>query len=168
MATRRTIPSTPDMFGRDVQPGDAVAIAVSTAYKERSAEQRLVRVEKIDLDDSSGQPYGSSLVCFRDPNTQHLYQTAPDEYPASRLVTDWKTGLPVDGTPWVPIVVTDPNRFGHGYSGVYEVVYLPEPRVVGSTIDRTGSGASTVGRTRNTYGTGAMLKIDEAALTATR
>lgn len=166
MATRRTTPSTPDMFGRDVQPGDAVAIAVSTAYKQRSAEQRLVRVEKIYLDDSSGQPYGSSLICFRDPNTQHLYQTAPDEYAASRKVTNWETGLPVDGSSWVPTVVTNPHMLGHGYAGAYEVVYLPEPRVVGCTINRKGSGTSTLGRTRNTYGTSAMIKIDEAALAA--
>lgn len=167
MATRRTIPSTPDMLGRDVSPGDAVAIAVSTAYKERSAEQRLVRVEKIYLDDSSGTPYGSSLICFRDPTTQHLYQTAPDEYPGSRLATVWETGLPVDGTPWVPTVVTNPHALGHGYSGAYEVVYLPEPRVVGSAIDRQGVPVPTAGR-RNTYGTSAMLRIDETSLAAAR
>lgn len=165
-AARRTIASTTDMLGRDVSPGDAVAIAVSTAYGTRSAEQRLVRVEKIYLDDSAGTPYGSSLICFRDPTTGHLYQTAPDVYPASRLIKDGHTGLPVDGTSWVPTVVTHPHGLGHGYTGAYEVVYLPEPRVVGSTIDRQGMYVSTTGRNRNTYGTSSMLKIDEAALAA--
>lgn len=164
-ATRRTAPSTPDILGQDVSPGDTVAIAVSTAYGSRAAEQRLVRIEKIYLDDSSGEPYGSSLVCFRDPTTGYLYQTAPDVYSASRKVTDWKTGLPVDGTAWVPTVVANPHALGHGYTGAYEVVYRPEARVVGFTIDRQGM-RTVVGRTRNTYMTSGMIKIDEAALAA--
>lgn len=164
MATRRTLASTPDMFGRSVRPGDAVAIAVSTAYQARAAAQRLVRVEKIYLDDNKGQPYGSSFINFRDPKTQHLYQTAPDDYPASRLVTNWETGLPVDGTAWVPTVVTDPTQLGHGYAGAYEVVYLPEVRIVASTINAQGMPAKTNGRTRNTYETSQMILLDEAIL----
>jgi hypothetical protein len=166
MATRRTIPSTPDMLGRDVSPGDAVAIAVSTAYGSRSAEQRLVRVEKIYLDDSSGTPYGSSYICFRAPNTQHLFQTAPDIDPASRAVTDHTTGLPVDGTSWVPTIVTDSRRLGYGYSGAYQIVYYQEVRIVGATIDHPGAGASLMRRTRSTYETSEMIRIDETSLAA--
>lgn len=164
MATRRTIPSTTDMLGRDVRPGDAVAIAVSTAYSARSAEQRLVRVEKIYLDDSSGKPYGSSSICFRDPNTQHLYQTAPDIDPASRPITDLVTGLPVDGTSWAPIVVTHPQSLGYGYGGGYEIVYHPEARVVGAIIDRNDTKRSLVQRrTKGTYETSEMIRIDETS-----
>lgn len=167
MATRRTLPSTTDMLGRDVCPGDAVAIAVSTAYGNRSAEQRLVRVEEIYLDDSSGKPYGSSSICFRDPNTQHLYQTAPDIDPASRPVTDYASGLPVDGTAWVPTVVTDQRRLGYGYVGAYEIVYFQWVRVLGSLIDHTGARIPLLtGRTRSTYETSEMIKIDETSLTA--
>jgi hypothetical protein len=151
------------MLGRDVRPGDAVAIAVSTAYSARSAEQRLVRVEKIYLDDSSGKPYGSSHICFRDPKTQHLYQTAPDIDPASRAITDYFTGLPDDGTSWVPTVITDPQRLGYGYGGVYEVVYYPEVRVVGTIIDRSTEHSLAQRRTRGTYETSEMIRIDETS-----
>lgn len=136
MAKRRTTASAPDVLNRSIRPGDAVAVAVSTAYAAAASSQTLIEVEAVYLDDSKGRPYQRGIF-YRNPADGSLRRIPSDDTtddpsrnPVITLDPRWTL------VPYMP--KTAINDIGRYYAGPDEILAIQEHRLVGRPLGIDG------------------------------